>query len=262
MTLDELEVDGEGIQGIAEFMGDSGGEAHDGINALGLDAFFEGYFVFGDIGEDDNVTTATGSTHLRGDGNHVETQEAAFRIGEFDFASEHGLGGSSGIDALGIHGAGEVGHHFPEAGSANVIFLKPNDSEGGVVGVLHDAIGINNEDAILNSVKDGFLEFALTGEALNKNTEIDRIEVFKSAKDFIKPGIFHKVVLAKVLDTRMTILDATPLRVKGGKAVDDLGRKFCFQGRAEGFVGAVGGEQGEGIGIACKSGTGLGEIVG
>lgn len=90
-----------------------------------------------------------------------------------------------------VDGAGEVGHHFPETGGTDLVFLEADDAEGGGVGVLHDAVGINHKDTILNGIKDGFLKFALAGEALHENTEVDRVEILDSAQDFIKPGIFH-----------------------------------------------------------------------
>ncbi len=184
-------MDGEGVEGVAEFMGDSGGKAHDGINAFALDAFFEGDLVFGDVGEDHDVTAAIGRADLGGNGHHIKAEVAAFGIGELDFAGEDGFRGAGTVHALRVDGAGEVGHHFPEAGGADVVFLETDDAEGGGVGVLHDAIGINDEDAILNGIEDGFLKFALAGEALDENTEVDRVEILNSAQDFIKPGIFH-----------------------------------------------------------------------
>lgn len=100
LALDELEVNGEGIEGVTEFVGDSGGEAHDGIDALALDAFLEGDFVLGDVGEDDDVAAAVGGADLRGNGHHVEAEVATFGVGELDFAGEDGFGGAGGIDGL------------------------------------------------------------------------------------------------------------------------------------------------------------------
>lgn len=111
---------------------------------------------------------------------------------------------------------------------------------GGVISILHDAVGINNENAVLNGVKDGFLEFALAGEALHENTEVDRVEVFETAQDFIKPGIFHMLALAKVLELRMTILEAGCSGAELGKAFNDLGGEGGFKGGAEGFAAVIG----------------------
>lgn len=64
-------MNGEGVEGVAEFMGDSRGKAHDGINAFTLDAFLEGDFVFGDVGKDHDVPAAIGSADLGGNGHHI-----------------------------------------------------------------------------------------------------------------------------------------------------------------------------------------------
>ncbi len=83
-ALEELEVDVEGVERVADFVGDRGGKKADGVEALG---FEEGRFlgaVAGDVAQNDEQRIVRGVFDRQG----VEAENARFRGGDFDFARD------------------------------------------------------------------------------------------------------------------------------------------------------------------------------
>ena len=74
----ELEVEGEGVEGVPDFVGESGGEVLDGVRALVLARIGLAGVGARDVAEDDNdgILVREGA----------EFEDAVFGVGELDFA--------------------------------------------------------------------------------------------------------------------------------------------------------------------------------
>ena len=86
-------MDADGVEGIADLVGDAGGEGDDGVDALALDAIFGLDALFGDIAEDGHAAAAF-SALLLTDASQVQIKEARLGITDLEFARERadGLG--------------------------------------------------------------------------------------------------------------------------------------------------------------------------
>lgn len=161
-TAEHLEVDIEGIEGVAEFVGDAGCEVDDGLNALVLDFAAGLFLIAGDIGDNDGEADgAVLVEDIEGvEGDEVDADDTALGVGQFKFAGKViGVGEDPG--GRDIEGAGQFRHRAPEEGIEQVLFAEAEEFAGGGIGVLDGAIVLDNEDA-----------FAERGEHLGKHTAL------------------------------------------------------------------------------------------
>src|SRR4029079_13788616 len=66
LSLHQLQMDVRGIKGIAEFMGDTGGEQGERVQSLALDRFFRCASALGNVAHDNGVADLLGRSCSRG----------------------------------------------------------------------------------------------------------------------------------------------------------------------------------------------------
>jgi hypothetical protein len=92
-SLEELEVEGEGVEGVSDLVGDSGSEEGEGVELFGF-YFFCGFSAdVGDITDKHDVAVVCFVFFL-GDGGEVEVEVAIFGVEDFEVAADGASGGS------------------------------------------------------------------------------------------------------------------------------------------------------------------------
>ena len=183
-AAEELKVDGEGVEGVSDFVGDASGEQGNGIKAFGFeDAGFVDAFS-GDVAKDDDSALLGGI--YGGEGDDVEVDVAAFGVLNFDFA----------IDEFGPFAFVEVHDEVPldvfkvAANGVSFGFLAGESEHffGGAVGVGDASLSVEDDEAFLNGMEDGFEEALFTGEAEEVGLKASCIEFVDAGDEFFKEG--------------------------------------------------------------------------
>ena len=189
IALDELELDVEGVERIADLVGDSRREQGDGRETLALDCLL-GLLTLGcDIAQDDGpadqrLPFRSGLVaHQRGD---VEVQEAPFGIKDFEITAHHIAASGHGVEIESGNRRREIPAHVLRAGEAE-------ESAGRPVHVDDVILRVGNNDSLKDGVEDRLEESLLLREELEVVPEVGRFDEADPLDQFVDKSPVHGV---------------------------------------------------------------------
>lgn len=188
-AFEQLQVDGEGVEGVAELVGDAGGEHGEGADALALDFFLGQLARLGDVTDQHDEA----ERDFVVDGGDGEVEVAIFGINDLQVAADHRAG-------LQQFGPVQAAHALGEFLTHDLLGFQAEESAGGAVDVGDLAFGIEQDDAFLESLKD-FLEEALVLEQIEHDVlEFARFQAIHAFDKLVNERGSHKLSLAHECD--------------------------------------------------------------
>ena len=187
-AFEELEVDGEGVEGVADFVGHTGGEELEGGDAFAFQRFLRGAVALGEVAHDEGVTgmlAVSGFVVVLGQKRN-------------DIKIEDAVGGVENFDVAG-HDFAALGEFFP-AQSADVFGqrtaeggggVESKEESGGIVHVNDRAGGVGDDDAFADGVEDGLEETFVAGQFDEEGFDVFRLDAAEAGEEFVEEGAFH-----------------------------------------------------------------------
>jgi hypothetical protein len=180
-TLQELEVNGEGVERIAQLVGDACGEHGEGIQALAFELLLGAFPCLGDIADEHDK--AHGGILVL-DGGDVEVQEAVFGIKDLHVAADDGAGCHHAVP---VQAANALGEALADDG----IFFHAEELAGGTVHIGDLAFGIEEDDAFLKRLEDLFQEAFFTQQLQHDALHLAGFEAVHAFDELIDEGGAH-----------------------------------------------------------------------
>ena len=171
----------EGVEGIADFMGDAGGEEGQGLNALALDGFDGLLAGFGGVVEDEGDAGAAGGFAIERRG--IEPEEARAGIVDLELVPDEAraAGLVEAANLLPVEFGDEVGD-----GLAFDIGLQAEKAGDGLVEIEDAARLIDDEHAVFDGVEEGFEEAAFAREALHDGLQAGLVQPPDAGEDLVE----------------------------------------------------------------------------
>ena len=188
LPRDELQVDGERVEWVAQFVRHPGGEQEDRRGLLILDQPLGRLLLPGDVGEDDGEPARLLADALGLERHHVEPDGARLRIAQLDLARHDRHGNVVG--QRGFERWVQPGHEPPERGAGQLALAQTDEAGGRLVGVLDRPVGADDEDALVDGVEDRLEQAALAGEALHEIGEVDRVQRVEPSEHAVEGTMF------------------------------------------------------------------------
>lgn len=190
LPLDELEMNVEGIERVAQLVGHARRQKQDGGGSLVLDAPLGPPLVVGYIREN-RRKAAAGDAALAAEGNHVEPDGARLGIGELEFPGDHGQCGL-GVIAVqrGPKRRPEAGDEAPEHLPRQRIVAEPDQAVRGGIGIVDRPLGIDDEDPLLEDIENLLEQPARPGQPLNQVRQVHGVQGIEPSQDAVQRGVF------------------------------------------------------------------------
>ena len=185
---DQLQVDGERIERVAQLVRHAGGEQQDRRGLLVLDQPLGRLLFPGDVGEDD--------------GEAPRRRAARPRPGMAPCtAARPAAAGSSArsrarppapppVGQRRLERRAQAGHEPPERGAGQLALAQADEAGGGRVGIFDRAVGADDEDALVNRVEDRLEQAALPRQALHQVGEVDRVQRVEPPEHAVEGAMF------------------------------------------------------------------------
>ena len=170
----------EGVEGVADFVGDAGGQQGQGLNALALDGFDGLLPGFGGVMEDEGDAGAAGSFAVERRG--VKPQEARAGIVDLELVPQNApaAGMVEPANLVPLELRDEV-----RDGPALDVGLQAEETRDGLVEV-EDAPGlIDHQHAVLDGVEEGFEEAALARQTLDNRLQPGLVQTTNAGQHLV-----------------------------------------------------------------------------
>jgi hypothetical protein len=186
---EELEVDAERVERIADLVGDAGGEQPHGLHALGLDERGLVLALARDVAEDghDARAGALGPLlHRHG----VHLQDAPLRAGDLDLARGElrPFAFLAPRQALPVH----VGHVARDGAPPHAGDLEAEQRLRGVVRIEEPAVRGYDDDALLDRLEDRLQQPALAHEIQELRLEVFGIQTIHPGYQLVEKSTLRR----------------------------------------------------------------------
>ena len=171
LPTDELQVDGQGIQRIPQFVRHPGGERHDRGDFLVFDQFLCRVFQLGNVRKDHYRTLDEPMFAGVLERHQVHSQDPGFRVVDLDFAR----GGEAlriGRFRIDLKGVGQLRNSSPDVRPPDLAAAQGEEAEGRLVGVLDDALAVEDEDTVAYDVEHALEQVPVTDQPLHEDGEV------------------------------------------------------------------------------------------
>lgn len=173
-AFEQLQVDGEGVQGVAQFVCDAGCEHGEGADALTLDFFFGQLAGLGDVADEHDEA----ERNFIIDGGDGEIEVAIFGIDDFEVAADDG----TRLEEL---RPVETAHASGEFLTDDLLSLEAEESAGCAVDVGDLALGIEQDDAFLQGLEDFFQETLVFEQVQHHVLELARLQAIHAFDELV-----------------------------------------------------------------------------
>ena len=179
---DELEVDVERVERIADLMGHAGRQQRQGLDALAFDRL-EGFLpgLGGVVQDEREPGTSLGIAIER---RRVEADETGLRIGDLEFMPDNARAALDVqfAEPLPIQLRQELGDRFP----VRAVRRKVEETHGALVEVEDPSGFIDHEDPVLDGVEEHLQERPLPRQPLQHGLHALRVQPPDPAEDAVK----------------------------------------------------------------------------
>ena len=187
-AFEKLEVDGEGVEGVADFVGHAGGEELQGGDPLALQRFLRGPVALGEVPHDKSVTgmlAVSGLVIVLGqERNDIKIEDAMGGVEDFDVAGNH-------FAALGEFFPAESADVFGQGASKRGGGIEAEEEPGGIIHVDDRAGGVGDDDAFADGVENGLEEAFVAGQFDEEGFDVFRLNPAEAGEKFVEEGAFH-----------------------------------------------------------------------
>ena len=188
MALHELKVDVERVEGIPDFMGNTGSQHGEGGEFFDFDRLLRVAMGLCDVTKDDRTTDRLGFVSIAlvaQQGNHIKIQKAVIRIKDFEVAANNlGLRTAQGLPVDTSH---HLGQGLPEA----CIGFNTEKTTRSPVEVKNAALGVGDNDTFKNRVENGLEKSLLAGDFNEVILHLARLNERKAVDEFVEESAFH-----------------------------------------------------------------------
>ena len=187
-AFEELEVDGEGVEGVADFVGHAGGEELEGGDAFAFQRFLRSAVTLGEVAHDEGVTgmlAVSGFVVVLGEErNDIKIEDAVGGVKDFDVAGDH-------FAALGQFFPAQSADVFGERTADGGRGVEAEEEPGGIVHVDDRAGGVSDDDTFADGVKNGLEEAFVAGQLDKESFDVFRLDAAEAGEEFVEEGAFH-----------------------------------------------------------------------
>lgn len=179
-------MEGEGVEGVSDFVGNPCGEEGEGIELFGFELFFGFLSRVGEVADKHDVSEV--GFIFVGDGGAVEVKEAVFGVEDFEVAVD---GSAWGVEK---GGPIDTANDLVEGLALGVFGGEAKELAGGVIDEANFEIGGEEEDSFLESLEDLLEESFLADESDEEGLKFAGVDLIESGEDFFEDGGFHGCV--------------------------------------------------------------------
>ena len=187
-AFEELEVDGEGVEGVADFVGHAGGKELEGGYAFAFQRFLRGAVTLGEVAHDEGVTgmlAVSGFVVVLGEErDDIKIEDAVGGVEDFDVTGDHFAALSQFFPT---QAADVLGERTAERGGG----VEAEEESGGIVHVDDRAGGVGDNDAFADGVEDGLEEAFVAGQLDKESFDVFRLDAAEAGEEFVEEGAFH-----------------------------------------------------------------------